>query len=159
MGIVCASARAAGPPGPAWASAAAGTATATDATIAAYLSARAGRDGRVPKFMAPLFGQASLRYHEQPTTAERKPEYAGCGLYHHAKRENHRKSTIIIRNISILKTGLGQLVTSAVVKRAQANVPASTRYTANESRPLSRVPLSMGTRSRASNIGHQCVGR
>jgi hypothetical protein len=53
----------------------------------------------------------------------------------------------------------GQLVTSAEVKRAQAKEPDRTTYTANDSRPLSRVVVSTGTRSIASNDSHQCVGR
>jgi hypothetical protein len=53
----------------------------------------------------------------------------------------------------------GQLVTSAEVKRAQAKEPDRTTYTANDSRPLSRVEVSTGTRSIASNDNHQCVGR
>src|ERR1700742_3194904 len=56
MGTVAASARAPGSPGPAWASRAAGTATATEAARAANRNTRAGRDRRLPKLIGPLFG-------------------------------------------------------------------------------------------------------
>src|SRR5262249_48130620 len=55
--------------------------------------------------------------------------------------------------------GHAQLVTSAVLNRAQATEANSTTYTANESSPWASGDHVTGDRSSPSNDSHQCVGR